>query len=301
MTTTLTIVKPVTVTPAMLVDTDVPETDHAAWSAATTYARGDRVIVLSTHKVYESLQAGNLNKDPLTQTGWWLEVSPTNRWKAFDLSNDTQTAQAGSMFFEIKPGSAVNAVSLQNVTGVREVRYRLTDPSFGLVYDKTWKLTTSPGVSSWYSWFFGQRVEQVQNVDLGLPSYPNATLRIDLVGASNMAVGVILMGQQKSIGVGVLQGVGLGIQDYSRKEPNEFGDVTLVERAYSKRASFPLLLDNRELDNTYALLASIRATPCLFIGGRFAATTIFGFYKDFEILVSYANHSDCSIDIEGLT
>lgn len=296
------VVKPIQVTPAMLTATDVPETDHTAWSDATTYALGDRVILTSTHKVYESLQAGNLNKSPATETAWWIKVSPTNRWKAFDLSNSTQTAQASSMFFEIKPGSAVNAVSLQNVTGVREVRYRLTDPSFGLVYDKTWKLTTSPGVSNWYSWFFGQRVEQVQNVDLGLPSYPNATLRIDLVGASNMAVGVILLGQQKSIGRDVYQGASVGIQDYSRKEKNDYGDTLLVERAYAKRASFTMFIENRELDNVQALLSSVRATPCLWIGSaNYAATTIFGFYKEFDITISYADYADCTIELEGLT
>lgn len=296
------VVKPIQVTPAMLTATDVPENDYAAWSDATTYALGDRVILTSTHKVYESLQAGNLNKAPATETAWWIEVSPTNRWKAFDLSNSTQTAKADSMYFEIKPGQAINAVSILNCTSVREVRYRLTDPSFGLIYDQTYALTSTPSESSWYAWFFAERIEQVQQIDLSLPSYPNATIRIDLTGASTMAVGVILLGQQKSIGRDVYQGASVGIQDYSRKEKNDYGNTLLVERAYAKRASFTMFIENRQLDNVQSLLSSVRATPCLWIGSaNYAATTIFGFYKEFDITISYADYADCTIELEGLT
>jgi len=43
-------------------------------------------------------------------------------------------------------------------------------------------------------------------------------------------------------------------------------------------------------------------SPCLWVGSNeFEATTIFGFYKNFDILLNYPNHSECSLDIEGLT
>ena len=298
----LMLVKPVSITPAMLTATDVPESDYAAWSDATTYAAGDRVIVVSVHKVYESLQATNLNHDPVTQTTWWIEVSPTNRWKAFDLSSSTRTAQADGMYFEIKPGSSVNAAAVINCVGVREVRYRLTDPSFGLVYDQTHEMTSIPTESSWYAWLFSERVERSQNIDFDLPTYPNATLRVDLTGASNMAVGVILIGQNKAIGRGVLAGASVGIRDFSRKERNDYGDTELVVRAFARRASFVVVIDNDDLDEVTDLLASVRATPCLWVGStRRAAATVFGFYNEFDIVIPYAYHSECSIDLEGLT
>jgi hypothetical protein len=298
----LMLVKPVSVTPAMLTATDVPETDYAAWSGATTYAAGDRVIVVSAHKVYESLQASNLNHDPVTETTWWIEVSPTNRWKAFDLSSSTRTAQAYDMYFEIEPGSSVNAAAVINCVGVREVRYRMTDPSFGLVYDQTHEMTSIPTESSWYAWLFSERVERSQNIDFDLPTYPNATLRVDLTGASNMAVGVILIGQNKTIGRGVLAGASVGIRDFSRKERNDYGDTELVQRAFARRASFVVVIDNDDLDEVTDLLASVRATPCLWVGStRRAAATVFGFYNEFDIVIPYAYHSECSIDLEGLT
>lgn len=296
------LVKPVSVTPAMLVATDVPEADYAAYVGATTYALGDRVIVVADHKIYESLQAANTGNTPSTSPTWWIEVSPTNRWKAFDLSSSTRTAQSTSMYYEIAPGSAANAAAVINCVGVREVRYRLTDPSFGLVYDATHEMTSIPTESTWYAWLFSERVERTQNIDFALPTYPNATLRVDLAGASNMAVGVILLGQQKTIGFGVLSGASVGIKDFSRKERNPFGDTLLVELAYAKRASFVVLIDNEQIDYSTDLLASVRATPCLWVGlVKRTVGTVFGFYNEFDILIPHDNHSECTIDLEGLT
>lgn len=298
----LTVAKPVTVTPAMLVATDVPETDYAAWAAGTTYALDDRVILTSTHKVYQSVQAGNLGHDPATSPTWWAEVSPTNRWKAFDLSNSTQTAKATSLYYEIEPGVAVNAVAALNLTGAQSIRIRVTDPVFGLLYDTTTSLATIPADPTWYAWFFGERTEQPQHIALDLPSYPNATVRVDLAGNGSLAVGVLLLGQQKSFGVGVHYGARLGIRDYSTKETNEWGDVVLMQRAFSKTRNLTVLLNNTELDRVEALLTSLRATPALWVASQdYAALTAFGFFSNFEVLVAYPTESDCDISIEGLT
>ena len=298
----LRVIRSITMTDAMLAGTSVPENDHAAWNSGTTYALGDRVILTSTHKIYESLQAGNLNKPPATEPLWWVEVSPTNRWKMFDLSTTTQTVVGAADYYEITPGQAVNAMALYNISGILTIRVRLTDPVFGVVYDKTTDLTPLPSESSWYAWFFDERVEQNQFVAEDLPSYPTATLRVDVTSSGTAYIGALVFGSIRSIGLGVQQGVRLGIQDYSRKERNEWGDTVLVQRAFSSRVSFQMLVDNTELDNTFRLLADLRATPCLWLGSdSYSSLAVFGFYNNFDINIAYATYSDCTIDVEGLT
>jgi hypothetical protein len=298
----LRVIRSITMTDAMLAATSVPENDHAAWSSGTTYALGDRVILTSTHKIYESLQAGNTNKNPASEPLWWVEVGPTNRWKMFDLSTTTRTVVDAADYYEITPGQAVNAVALYNISDILTIRVRLTAPVFGVVYDKSTDLTPLPSESSWYAWFFEERTQQTQFIADDLPSYPTATLRIDVTSSGTAYIGAMVFGSIRSIGLGVQHGVRLGIQDYSRKERNEWGDTVLVQRAYSSRASFQILVDNRELDNTFRLLTELRATPCLWIGsGRYQSLAIFGFYQNFEIGIAYADYSDCSIDVEGLT
>lgn len=296
------IIKSITVTDAVLTSTSVAEDISAAWSSAATYALNARVHLASTHKTYQSIQAGNIGKDPATEPLWWAEVSATNRWKPFDLSSTTQAQIGANDHYEITPGQAVNAIALINIAGIVSVRIRVTDPDFGLVYDRTADLLSAPGEASWYAWFFGQRTQQTQFIDAGLPSYPNATVRIDITSAGSALVGGLVFGSQIAIGKGVRRGVRLGIQDFSRKERNEWGDTILMQRAYAKRLSFNTMIDNRDLDNAYATLADLRSTPCVWIGhDKYSALTAFGFFNSFEINIAYADYSDVSIDIEGLT
>ena len=111
-----------------------------------------------------------------------------------------------------------------------------------------------------------------------------------------------MLGQASPLGLGVNLGAGVGIQDYSRKETNDYGDAVLIQRAYAKRANFDMTLERMDVDTTVQLLASLRATPCLWIGSsQYSSTIIFGFFKDFSVTISYPMHSDCSLSIEGLT
>ena len=298
----LTVVKPIAVTPSMLVSTDVPETDYAEWAAGTTYAIGDRVIVAAQHKIYQSAVAANVGKDPATDRAAWLEVGATNRWKPYDKSVSSQVVQAGSISYRIKPGQAVTSVGVLNITGGTSLRVRVVDPASGTVYDKTVNLARAPLSPGWWVWFFGERRAPTQAILQDLPSYPGADILIDITGTAELAVGVILIGQVRQFALGVKMGARVGIQDYSRKERSEFGDVMLVERAFAKRASFSLLLTADEVDSFHQFLSEVRATPCLWIGSRrYESTTLYGFYKSFDIVIPYFSYSDCDLELEGLT
>jgi hypothetical protein len=300
MTTGVSLIKSTPVTPPMLISSNVPENDYGVWAAGTTYSLGQRVIVLAEHKVYESLQAGNVGHAPATSATWWIEVGATNRWKPFDLSNTTQMTNGSDVVYEIKPGVACSAVCLLNMSGVLSVRIIMTDPTFGVMYDKTTGMISIPAASTWYDWFFGVREQQTQFIAQDLPSFPNAVIRLEITGTP--VIGVIMIGQVKTIGFGVQHGVRVGIKDYSVKTRNQWGDTILKQGAYAKRASFTLKLSNRELDYVYNTLAAVRATPCLWIGFEaYACTIVFGFYTEFEIAIPYPNESDCTLDIEGLT
>lgn len=300
----LVVVNPLQITDAMLdvANTNVPEADYAAWSSGTTYALNDRVILTSTHKIYQSLQAGNLNKDPATQATWWIAVSPTNRWSVFDTSVSTQTKQSTHIKYQFTPGQTVNALAALNLTGATSIVVKVTSASLGVVYDKTFDVSPVPASSSWWDWFFGVKRSQTQKVLTDLPSYPDATITFDLYGGADLAIGVLLVGQQRAFGAGIKYGAKVGIQDYSGKETNTFGDTVLMKRAFAKRADFELMIESGEVDSLQNFLADVRAVPCLWIASSaYESTVVFGFYKTFDILISYPTQSDCSLQIEGLT
>ena len=299
----LVVVSPLTITDAMLTSTNVAETDYSEWSSGTTYALAARVILTSTHKVYESLQAANTNHDPTTSPLWWIEVSPTNRWKALDTSVSTQTKQATSITYSFTPGQAVNTVAALNIIGANSLTVTMTSAlAGGAVYIKIVDLTSVPSGADWWAWFYATRSSPTQVILTDLPSYSDGVINFTLSGGSGLAVGVIMLGRQRAFGVGIQYVARIGIQDYSRKEKNDFGDTVLVQRAFAKRANFDIQIAKSEVDSFQNFLVDVRATPCLWIGSTvYESTTIFGFYKNFDILISYPTFADCSLELEGLT
>lgn len=301
MATPLKIVTPVTVTDSVLYATDVPETDYAEWSAATTYTLGQRVIRTSTHKVYESAQGGNLNNVPEATPLFWIEVSPTNSWKMFDASSSSATAKSNSISVTLRPGVVCNALAVINLKGCLSVRVRVEDATYGTLYDQTTSTAPTPAASDWWSWFFGLKKAQDQVVVLDFNHILTADVLVDFTGGTDLSVGVLLVGQKLEIGTAIQYGASLGIQDYSRKETNEWGDTVLIKKAFAKKASFTLSIPNDQLDMTMNTLSDLRATPCLWVGvDEYKSTTLFGFYREFGVVVAYPTFSDCSLDLEEL-
>lgn len=301
MTTPLRITRPLPVTDSVLLATDVPEDATSAWSNVTAYTVGQRVHLVSTHKVYEAL-TNNTNKQPDLNPVDWAEVSPTNRWALLDGSNSTQTAQATAFYYRFAPTSGFNCAALLNITGGLSVRWRVTHATLGTLLDETDDLTSLPAAPGWWEWFYSTRIGPSLAIRNDLPGVIGAELRVDLTGTTALAVGVLLFGQAQPLGMLVQQGARVGIQDYSRKETNEWGDTVLVQRAFAKRAGFDLPILAAQVDAAISFLASIRAVPCLFQGGeRYEATVLYGFYKEFDVNIAYATHSVCSLQVEGLT
>lgn len=301
----LTIVRPLAVTDTILDSTDVPENDYAAWAVGTTYDVGDRVILTSTHRIYESLQTSNTGNSPTALgSAFWIDAGPTNRWAVFDTSVSTQTVQADSITYQLTPGEAVNSIGILNILAGTEINITMVSPSTGspgIVYERTVDLSGLPLTPDWWAWFYGQKSVPTQSIALDLPSYSDCEITIEILGGSDLAVGVVLIGSQQNFGLGIKYGARVGIQDYSRKETNTFGETVLVQRAFAKRANFNLFINKSEVDSFQNALSSIRAVPVLWIGSTdYEATTLFGFYKNFDILISYPENSDCELEIEGL-
>lgn len=295
----LIVLKPFQVTPESM-DSSVPEDDYPAYAAGTTYAEDQRVLYL--HNIYQSLQAANTGKTPDAEPLWWVLVGPDNRWRVFDRSHTTQTKANLSMWYEITAGQVVSSLALLNMSGITSAHVVMTDPSFGVAYDKTFEFPRIQSQASWHSWFFGKRTIRSDYRVLDLPSYPNATVRIELNGPSDIALGVILLGEQFSFGEGVLRGMRLGLRSYARKETDQWGEVTLQKRSSSKIRSANIIIRNNQLDEVEKFLTDLDAVPVLWIvSDRFDAPNVYGWYSSFEILLKYANHSECTIDIEGLS
>ena len=297
------IIKPVSVTPERLISSNVAEDDAPAWASVSTYSTGNRV----THqrRLYEALASIAAGVEPGKEVvtdespAKWLDLGAVNRWKMFDDRVESQTRRTGSVAVTIRPGQAVNALSLLNLTG-RSATVTLVDPLEGEVYRREESLVDA-GVGNWYDWYFAPIGRRSDLALLDLPAYGTANLNISVDNATDAAeVGHVVIGSVVDIGVAEY-GSSVGITDFSRKERDDIGNAVVVQRSFSKRAEFDVWLDTARVGIIQRLLASLRTQPVIWIGEEtMEATILFGFYRDFDITISGPEVSDAVITIEGL-
>ena len=143
------IIRPTVITDAMLQSSNIPETDYAEWLVGTTYADGNNVIVAAEHKIYESLQNGNVGHTPSTSPTWWLDTGATNRWKIFDAKVQAQSSQATEMNWVLNPG-LIDSISLLNLDALSS-QIIMADQATNVILNGTaW--TAATGVTPPTSW-----------------------------------------------------------------------------------------------------------------------------------------------------
>ena len=297
------ILTPVTITDARLISSSVAETDHSAWSAGTAYAAGSRVIRSGVHKIYQRLVAGTTPAAPESDSVNWIEVGPTNRWKMFDGINSSATTSSTTLSVVLAPGSLIAGIAALGVVG-RSIRLRISHPTLGIVYDQTRGLDGIIALPDWYNYFTDTASPFSQFIALDLIAYsPDSQVWVDIEPLNGVAsCATFVTGAQSLFGTGIEYGATVGIIDYSRKTTNDFGDTVLVKRNFSKRAEITLWVPRASTDPLIAKLTALRATPALYcVSDLYEATNIFGFYKDFSVVLSYPDTDVLSLQIEGLT
>lgn len=293
------IIKPLDMTEGKLLSSSVPEDDRPSWNSTTAYVVGAEVI--RGHRIWEAL-VDNTGVDPLTQSvvsPTWLDVGATNRWKMFDDKVGSVTEASQSITVTVRPGEVVNSLGMFNLLA-RSVTIGMVDPVDGSVYSHKVEMVNT-GVEDWYDYFLSAFERSTDFVITDVPSYGTADLQITIENpGAQVLVGHIAMGVLFDLGV-AQYGTSVGITDYSRKERDDFGTSSVVERAFSKRAEFDVAVETRRVSRLQRVLASIRAKPVVWIGERsIEATVIFGFFKDFNISISGPEYSDATITVEGL-
>lgn len=296
------IIVPEIIADASLTSSNVAEADHPVWLVGTTYNLADRVIVIATHRIYESVIGSNIGNDPTTDDGTnWLDVSATNRWKAFDEIIADQVVNASTIEYEFDTTGIINAVSLFGLDA-ETAQVIATSAVDGEVYNETIALTDNSAINNWYDYFFEPIIRRSRHVFVDLPQYLDTIIDVIIgVSSGNASVGQIVIGQLRGIG-GTEFGTTVGIRDYSTKENNIFGDPVIVERRYSDVVDYDVAVKSTGIDALRTLLAGFRASPVVWIGDDVAdyGTLIYGYYKDFDVVLSSPSISRASIQVEGL-
>jgi len=287
------------------------------WVSTTTYAK-DALVRYGT-SIYKSLLASNLNKTPSSQPTWWVlvstltdynpanyplswtKLSSTNQWSMFDgsISSTTKKSNTLSVTFTTV---LIDSLAVFN-TNAYLVKMTVRDGLGGtIVYEDTQGLANE--VLDWYEYFFNS-VDNSKDSTIfkNIPPFNNAYVTLDFTGGTDLYVGEVIFGTTYSLGF-TQEGLSSGIIDYSKKETDDFGNVTLVKRSFSKTMQANVFVENYQLNQVQRLMYNLRATPTVWIATDDPyineAGIVYGFYKDFSSTISYPTVTMMSLEIEGL-
>lgn len=298
------IIRPVVVTDAVLDSSNVPEDDHDEWSAGTSYTVGNRVILLSTHRIYEAV-GSSTGVNPATDDGTnWLDIGATNRFKAFDQKISDPVIQLDSIQYTLTDDNSIpTAVALFGVKGV-SATVKVTDALEGVVFEETKSLLDSDEVFDWFSYFF-EDINFVRTILFtNLPPYRGATVEVTVTQTTGeiAELGQLVFGYLLDLGL-TTYGTAISIQDFSRKETDAFGNFIVVERAFSNLVDFDVRLPTQTAGRVRRILADFRATPIVYIGNEDSSfgTVVYGFYRNFDITLDTPSLSFAAIEVEGLS
>jgi len=300
------IIRPVTVTDSVLTSSNITEDDYAEWASGTTYVTGNKVIVLSTHRIYESLIDANTGNDPTTDDGTkWLDIGATNRWKAFDQKISDPVSSTGTIEYELTSADTnITAVALFGLQGSEATVIGTDTGGEGEVYNETINLIDSSDVIDWYTYFFEPITFKTEALFTNIPPYLGLDVEIEVdAGAGEpVKVGQIVIGSSQNLGF-TTYGTTVGIEDFSRKETDAFGNFIIVERAFSYLVDYDVRIPTQTARRVQNLLAVFRASPLVYIGNEDDSygTIVYGFFRNFDINLETPSYSLASIEVEGLT
>ncbi len=294
-------IEPVAVSDSTFTSSTATEADYAVWAAGTAYTLGQRCIrTTGVHKIFERKVAGTTATAPESDSTNWITVGPTNRWAMFDQAVGTATSQATPLTVVVTPGVVVDSLALLDLQAT-SVRVQMTASAVS-VFDTTYTLGDAAEVLDWYAYFFEPISRQSTLIVSNLPPYLSGVITVTINNTTTSVCGTMVVGKLVDVGA-TRYGAGVGIIDYSAKTTDSFGTTTVTKRSYAKRSELQLMLANQKVDLVAKKLATIRATPVIWIGddtGEYSSLLIYGYYKDWGINISYQTISECSLTVEGL-
>ena len=297
--------------------TNIAASSYTAWSSATTYAVGDKVKYPATVtpagpylptpmiREYEALTISTNKTPAVGGTDDWLDLGPSNQYRMFDDRTGTSSVRATSIDVTVEPGAFFDHIALLRLDGALSVRIKVGRGAT-ILYDET--IDVSEDATDWSDYFFGDR-DGVRTAVSVTPQvfYSDAWVQTIITGTTgvNVGLGLLLVGRGRDLGV-TIETPSIGIEDYSTKETDTFGNTYLLEREYADRASVQMILETGQVDAVRRELAKYRATPALYDLNNaeseeaYDSLLIFGFYESFDVSLGYPGKSYCSLDVQSL-
>lgn len=292
---------------ATLTYTNVPPNAEAEYSAATTYPLGAKVQIAASHRLYESLIADNLNNSPADNPAKWLDLGATNAYSLLDEFTHTATENPESISIKLAVDRIDHVVLMGVVGSTLDLKLWSAD-GLTLLWSESVNLVYTNrdimGIRTWRQYFFNPPARLYNDLyrQINVLAY-TSVLEITIGYPGNTAKCTkVLVGQAVDLGM-TLYGVEVGILDFSKKVTDSYGRTYLKQGAYAKRNTLQVDVDNALVDAVYQRLILLRGIACAWLNDNdtgYQCLQVYGFYRDFGVILEGYNESLCRLEIEGL-
>jgi hypothetical protein len=292
-----------------LSDTDYWEFLGAAyWKNTETYIKG--VVIVYEKRLYESLVENNIGNMPglTSTTSKWLDLGTDNRVALFDVNSSRPSISRVNFSAQINPNilrqnnTTINSIGISLLKNISSVKVSIWQNNSSGLSKRVWTNTYSVAGKSTalldgipYSPTFGAYA--------GVSGAGKILLEFTISGSDVAEVGTVVFGTVNTLG-NVQYGAKLGIEDYSIKEPDDYGNVTFVKRQYNRNVSISFDIVNSSVAAVQQLLYDLRATPTYWevtdINDFNSVTNFVGWYTDFNCTISRPTVSTYTLDLRSL-
>lgn len=267
--------------------TALAEDPNPAWASGTTYAAGARVYLASTHRVYESVQAGNVGKDPSLAANqynasgvatWWIDVGPTNKYAMFDGLITSQTAATSPLVIKLTPG-AFNGFAL---FGIDADSFSVTvkdAPGGNVIYSEPTTPLEGSTPGDYYEYFFDRFKPLTQFIRSDIEPYGSSEITLTLnKGSGQVKLGMFAIGDLRPAGI-PQRDAKVEPQDFSYFKQDAFGNSSVKKRANATGMSISCVMDIAEAGTILDTVKEVLGVPVVVVGSTktmYEWLTVFG-------------------------
>lgn len=278
------------------ISSNFTDENYEIWDSTKEYQTGDFVIF--QNQIYKCATSGISSVSPNLDIYKWVNFGFMNSRRFMDNQVSTISTNKNDTQIVIKTEKEIDTIALFKLDG-----------AFVEIYDKNGKLLTEKinltykNSRSWWQYFFGEwTYKHDAIIKLDKPYKGEITIKI-YKGKFGANLGHLVLGNRFFIGVSIY-GAKIGIVDYSKITSDEFGNKNFSKGKNAKFTDILVVVGSERVDTVREELEKLAGRVALFIGDEreygYQSLMIFGYYKDFSILLDNYKTSECQISIEGV-
>lgn len=285
---------------------ELAEDTNPAWDSGKTYVAGERVYLLSTHRVYESTGAsGNAGKDPSNVANqfnaagvatFWIDIGPTNRAAMFDGQITTQTSMASPAVITLTPG-AFNGFAL---FGIDADSFSVTvrdQPGGTVVYSEPTTPLEGSMPADYYEYFFDKFKPLRQFIRSGIEPYSSSEITLTLnKGTGPVKLGMFAIGDLRPMGLPQRDAT-VTPEDFSYLKQDAYGNAVVRKRPNATSMTISCVMPIEDANTVLDTVKEVLGVPCVVVGSEkrmYEWLTVFGLISASQSAVPYP---DCTIKL----